>query len=216
MEISIETEPANIKYTKNKKIKKTKKTKNVNKKEPLPTNLIVSDDKKQPKYSVIKELYSKLTIKNLIKPMYIQKKYFKHHRDTILELANIVYVNLGPGYCEGVYQEALLFELRSKGYKVSSEITVPIMYKGNPLSGNHSNRIDIVVQLQDGPKIILELKATTGKISKEHIIQLKRYLKSCKNCHWGVIINFPNKDFKPNTSLVKKNLVSMKTIFYRY
>ncbi len=41
-----------------------------------------------------------------------------------------VHKHLGPGLLESIYEECLLFELRSKGLTVSSQTEIPVQYKG--------------------------------------------------------------------------------------
>ena len=46
-----------------------------------------------------------------------------------------VYIALGPGLLESVYEEALVFELEQRGLKVERQKQVPINYKGNVRGG---------------------------------------------------------------------------------
>ena len=47
--------------------------------------------------------------------------------------SNGVYNELGPGFLEAVYQEALEIELRDRGIPFESQKDLPITYKGRPL-----------------------------------------------------------------------------------
>ena len=60
----------------------------------------------------------------------------------------------GPGLLESIYEEALVFELESRGLKVVRQQGVPIVYKGVRLAGDL--RLDLVVE----GKVIVECKAT--------------------------------------------------------
>ena len=40
-----------------------------------------------------------------------------------------VRLNLGPGYLESVYQNALIIELRSRGLLAEKEVTIPVCTK---------------------------------------------------------------------------------------
>jgi GxxExxY protein len=40
-----------------------------------------------------------------------------------------VHTNLGPGLLESVYETALSFELREKGYDVKTQIGIPMNYR---------------------------------------------------------------------------------------
>ena len=44
-----------------------------------------------------------------------------------------VYVGLGPGLLESVYEEALVYELQKRGLKVDRQKEVPIHYDGQLL-----------------------------------------------------------------------------------
>ena len=93
-----------------------------------------------------------------------------------------VYKTLGAGFLEGVYQEALEFELSERRipYKAQSEIT--IAYKGAQLRQTY--RADIVCY----DKIILELKAVK-QLLPEHHAQLHNYLHAV-GMKLGLLINF--------------------------
>ena len=93
-----------------------------------------------------------------------------------------VYKTLGAGFLEGVYQEALEFELSERRipYKAQSEIT--IAYKGAQLRQTY--RADIVCY----DKIILELKAVK-QLLPEHHAQLHNYLRAT-GMKLGLFVNF--------------------------
>ena len=93
-----------------------------------------------------------------------------------------VYKTLGAGFLEGVYQEALEFELSERRipYKAQSEIT--IAYKGAQLRQTY--RADIVCY----DKIILELKAVK-QLLPEHHAQLHNYLRAT-GMKLGLLVNF--------------------------
>ena len=49
----------------------------------------------------------------------------------VLDAAIMVHRTLGgPGLLESVYQDALVYELRTRGLKVEKEVIVPVRYKG--------------------------------------------------------------------------------------
>ena len=92
-----------------------------------------------------------------------------------------VYRELGAGFLEQVYQNALLNELKSVGLKAESEIQIPVGYKGFVV-GNYI--ADIIVE----DKVILELKAQK-QLTKVHEAQILNYLKAT-NIKVGLLINF--------------------------
>ena len=86
-----------------------------------------------------------------------------------------VHEELGWGWKECVYREALAIELRRVGHAVSTEVAMPIKYRGEPLSNVHA-RVDMLV---DG-HVIVELKAgaSPSALAKAEQ-QCRRYLHAC-------------------------------------
>ena len=76
---------------------------------------------------------------------------------------------LGSGFLEKVYENALLIELRVRGFKAESQIPINVYYKENVV-GEYIT--DILVE----GTVIVELKAI-GKFEKLHEAQLLNYLK---------------------------------------
>jgi GxxExxY protein len=93
-----------------------------------------------------------------------------------------VYRNLGAGFLENVYQEALEIELESRNIPFVSQSELKIRYKDEILK--QSYRADIVCY----DKIILELKAAKALLP-EHEAQLHNYLKAT-GMRLGLLINF--------------------------
>ena len=119
----------------------------------------------------------------LVDPLYIE----------ILEAGQKVYSELGWGWAESCYREALSIELTNLGYICSQEVSIPIKYGGIELSHVNS-RIDILARKEERD-IILELKAdAASKISMEKAVgQCKRYMK-LMNTNSGLVLNFPDKN----------------------
>ena len=143
-------------------------------------------------------------------------KYIRYYRlykvlKHIKHLAMIVFSKLGTGYNEGVYQDALKYELIEAGYNVKSEISFPIKY-GNTYISGYNNRLDLLVN----DEIILELKVKQGNPSLENINQIRRYFSSFITAKVGAIICFPNKGFNKNSSYRKGDLIGFSSFFYRY
>ena len=93
-----------------------------------------------------------------------------------------VYRNLGAGFLENVYQEALEIELGSRNIPFVSQPELKIRYKDKILK--QSYRADIVCY----DKIISELKAVKALLP-EHEAQLQNYLRAT-GLHLGLLINF--------------------------
>ena len=94
---------------------------------------------------------------------------------------------LGKGHTEKVYQEALGIELQQQGIFHIMEQTLPILYKGFQIGGNHSIRLDIC--LQTYLDFIYELKATNTSVKQSELWQILRYLK-IKDYDYGAVVNF--------------------------
>lgn len=91
----------------------------------------------------------------------------------------------GPGLIESVYRDALLIEIGLRGTRVESEKSVPVVYKGKPISA--PLRLDLLV----GQKVIVECKAVTiyNPIFESQVLTYLR-LTGLK---LGLVINFGQK-----------------------
>ncbi|WP_229665868.1 GxxExxY protein [Flavobacterium suaedae] len=92
-----------------------------------------------------------------------------------------VYNELGYGFLERVYQNALFIELKQRGFDVEAQKKISVYYKEH-LVGDYF--ADIIVN----NKVILELKAAEYIID-EFEYQLINYLKST-DCEVGLLLNF--------------------------
>lgn len=95
-----------------------------------------------------------------------------------------MYNELGYGFLEKVYQNALYFELKSKGLLVAPQRRCVVFYKGREVGEYFS---DLIVE----DLIILELKAGEY-ILEEHKLQLQNYLKA-STIELGFVLNFGKK-----------------------
>jgi len=103
----------------------------------------------------------------------------------VKESASDIYRELGAGYNESIYEEAMAYELRQRKIPYEVERNTEIFYKGAKV-GIH--RLDFIL---DG-KLVVELKAY-GSITASHVGQTTAYLKTLK-LHHGFIVNFPYPD----------------------
>jgi GxxExxY protein len=108
--------------------------------------------------------------------------------DAIIKAFYQVYNDLGYGFLEKVYENALLIELKNLGFDCHKQYPIKVWYK-DQLVGEYF--ADIIVDND----IILELKAAEA-IVEEHEIQLINYLKATE-IEVGLLLNFGRKpEFK--------------------
>lgn len=93
-----------------------------------------------------------------------------------------VYNELGSGFLEEPYQEALEIELAERGIRFSAQPKLPISCKGRQLRKTYEADLSV----SDG--IIVELKAV-HLLAPEHEAQLINYLKATRN-RVGYLVNF--------------------------
>lgn len=88
---------------------------------------------------------------------------------------------LGAGFLEKVYENALMVELVDRKVKAESQVPIKVKYKGVEIGEYFA---DIVVENQ----VILELKAIDS-LQKIHEAQLLNYLKAT-GYKIGLLVNF--------------------------
>ena len=100
----------------------------------------------------------------------------------IIGAAMEVHRELGPGFLEAVYQEALAIELSVRGIPFQREVELPITYKGKTLQTAY--RADFICY----DEVVIELKSIKqlGVIEEA---QLLNYLKAT-GYQVGLLINF--------------------------
>lgn len=103
---------------------------------------------------------------------------------SILKLFYEVYNELGYGFLEKVYHNALYNELKINGFEVESQKQIKVNYKNIEVGEYYA---DLVVN----NKVIIELKASEA-ICEAHEFQLINYLKST-NIEVGLLLNFGKK-----------------------
>ncbi|MEQ3661854.1 MAG: GxxExxY protein [Flavobacterium sp.] len=102
----------------------------------------------------------------------------------ILKTFYDVYNELGYGFLEKVYHNALLIELKNKGLEVTSNEKIKVYYKGENVGEYYA---DIIVN----NTVILELKAAEC-IVEAFENQLLNYLRGT-DCEVGLLLNFGKK-----------------------
>ena len=106
---------------------------------------------------------------------------FEELSSRIIGAAIEVHRELGPGFLESIYEEALKIELSKQSMSYDSQKEIKIEYLGIEV-GVH--RLDLLVE----KKIIVELKAVK-ELTDIHFAQLRSYLKAA-DLKVGLLLNF--------------------------
>jgi GxxExxY protein len=101
--------------------------------------------------------------------------------DSIIAAAITVHRELGPGFLESVYEQALAVEFALRGIAFVRQYAIPLFYRDHQV-GEH--RLDFVVE----GKIVVELKAVEA-LEKVHFAIVRSYLKAA-GLSDGLILNF--------------------------
>jgi GxxExxY protein len=99
----------------------------------------------------------------------------------IIGCAYKVHKELGAGFLEKVYENALSIEIEEAGLEVEQQHPIPVNYHGQVIGDFYA---DLFVE----NRVIIELKAVR-KIAKEHEVQLVNYLVAT-GIDNGLLINF--------------------------
>ncbi|RAI89233.1 GxxExxY protein [Algoriphagus yeomjeoni] len=100
----------------------------------------------------------------------------------IIGAAIEVHKHLGPGLLESIYHKCLAIEFETRNIKFSSELIIPIEYKGHSI--DTQLRCDFLVE----NLIVVEIKSV-AEILPIHQAQLINYLNLLKSPK-GILINF--------------------------
>jgi len=99
----------------------------------------------------------------------------------------VVYPQLGYGFLEKVYENAMVIALREAGLRVQPQVRIPVYFHGQ-LVGEYF--ADLLVE----EAVIVELKSVS-QLSREHEAQLLNYLRATPY-EVGLLLNFgPRPDF---------------------
>ncbi|HWQ13698.1 MAG TPA: GxxExxY protein [Roseiflexaceae bacterium] len=111
---------------------------------------------------------------------------FKHSNltDGIINAFYQVYNALGYGFLEKVYENALVYELRKRGFEVVNQAPIKVYYDGLVVGDYYA---DVLVN----STVVLELKVAQA-IGPEHEAQLLNYLRATRY-EVGLILNFGPK-----------------------
>jgi GxxExxY protein len=90
--------------------------------------------------------------------------------ERVIAAAIQVHKELGPGFLESMYEEALAIELTNAGIPFERQKLLPVFYREHVI-GEH--RLDLLIER----KLILELKAIS-QLEKIHFAIVRSYLKA--------------------------------------
>ena len=125
----------------------------------------------------------------------------KELTDQIIAAAIRVHKELGPGFLELMYEEALAIELAASGLSFERQKLLPVFYR-EFLIGEH--RLDLLVE----QTVVVELKAISA-LENIHFANVRSYLKA-PNLGDALLLNFATprltvkrvgREYHPNMNL---------------
>jgi len=122
----------------------------------------------------------------MTRPTSHQEELAKQFVDVALE----VHRELGPGYDELIYENALAVELKLRGIPFNRQKTIKVFYKGVEVG---EGRLDLLLD----DELVVELKAV-DELNPKHLAQVISYLKATE-LPLGLLVNF-------QVDLLKKGL----------
>ncbi len=120
--------------------------------------------------------------------MYQHDLIYKEEVYSFIACCFEVHKNLGKGFLEAVYVDALCYELNKKSIPFEREKRFDIQYKDIVLP--HYYFCDLIIY----DRIIIEIKAQEN-IASTHYKQLLNYL-AITNCKLGLLVNFGEDSLK--------------------
>jgi GxxExxY protein len=111
------------------------------------------------------------------------KKHWQLCHD-IIQVLYAVYNELGHGFLEAVYEEAIAMALTEAGFTVARQVPVPVWFRGKRIG---EYKADLIVN----NTVLLELKATRA-LDSSHEAQSLNYLRAT-DIEVGLLLNFGPK-----------------------
>lgn len=108
--------------------------------------------------------------------------------DKVLGVFYRVYNDLGYGFLESVYEQAMIVALKEHGLAVEQQVPVPVWFHGQQVG---DFRADLLVD----SRLLLEIKAVR-KLESAHEAQALNYLKATQ-IEVAMLLNFgPRPEFR--------------------
>ena len=117
--------------------------------------------------------------------------------EAIIGCAIRVHRELGPGFLESTYRNALCLEFQKDHIQFETEKPVVVRYQNVPIA---THRLDLVVS----ERVILELKSVE-RTSPVHRKQVQTYLR-LSGCKLGYLLNFGDELMKDGITRVVNGL----------
>ena len=111
---------------------------------------------------------------------------YKEEVYAIIGAAIAIYNELGPGFLEAIYQEALELEFSDRNIPIQSQPELAVFYK------KHRLKKFYIADFLEYQKVIVELKAISHLSSSDEAQLINQLKASCYEV--GVLINFGSKD----------------------
>ena len=102
--------------------------------------------------------------------------------EQIIGAAIEVHRQLGPGFLESIYENALVYELGKRSLPTERQLEIPVFYDQGVQVGFH--RLDLFV----ARTIVVELK-TISDFEPIHFSVVRSYLRAVR-CKHGLLLNF--------------------------
>ncbi len=131
----------------------------------------------------------------------------KENRDpqtyAIIGAAMAVHGELGRGFLETVYHEAMAIELEERGIPYRLEVNLPIEYRGKKMATSYC--ADMICY----DSVVVELKALTG-LTRTEEAQVINYLKA-SGYQVGLLLNFGAGSLEYRRLVLSKSAPSAKS-----
>ncbi|MBM3250305.1 MAG: GxxExxY protein [Candidatus Omnitrophica bacterium] len=105
--------------------------------------------------------------------------------ERIIACSYKVHSELGPGFNENIYHNALEVALKQQGLRYQTQGSFGVSYQGNDVG---RFKLDLIVE----DKIVVEVKALTGSVPTIFESQVLSYLKA-SGYKTGLLVNFGNR-----------------------